>query len=64
VGSLCCCCKWSHVGIGYPIFLCIRNLKILHSQPFAAAYILMETKQDSRKPVLLMTLEIMLLAEL
>ena len=37
----------------------VSNLKILHSQPFAAP-ISMQTKQDPREPVLLIALKIML----
>jgi hypothetical protein len=45
-----------------PSFSCIENLKILHSQPFAAIF--MQTKQDPRETVLLMALKIMLHAKL
>ena len=44
-------------------FSCNINLKVLRSQPFAAAYI-HETKQGPSEPVLLMALEIMLHAKL
>jgi len=43
----------SHFDIGNPSFSCIGNLKILHSQPFAATYIHAD-KQDPRETVSLM----------
>jgi hypothetical protein len=49
---------------GYPSFCCIRDLEISHSQPFAAAYIYPETRQDPMEPVLLMAVKIMLQAKL
>jgi len=46
-----------------PSLSCIGNLKILHSQPFAAANS-MQKKQVPREPVLLMALKIILHAKL